>query len=388
MKTTVKTTVKTIASQPSWVIRSKNVELALTQLGGHMAPVKFYRNTAGPVEPYYIAPWANEGLKIPDPVLVPLRGDFFCMPFGANVDAYRNEQYVCHGEPATKKWKLVDQSTCGKVTSLTVSLKARIREGKFTKTLSLVDGQNVVYSQDVLEGFTGKMPLGHHATLSLPDEPGAMKVSTSKFALGLTNPTATADPAAGSYQTFPLGAKFTDLARVPLNLKDTPVGDCSAFPTRAGFDDLLAVFKKPSADPAWTAAVDNKRRFLWFSLKDAAMLPATAFWISNRGHHSSPMSGRNVCLGLEDVCGFFAEGLVDSLKSNVVTKAGIPTAVALSPKKPTVVNYVQGVVKVPAGFDRVKSVSFQAGKVVFVGAGGKKVSASVCCEFLKTGKLC
>ncbi len=384
----MKAITKTVASQPSWIVRSKNVELALTQLGGHMAPVTFYRNTAKSVQPYYISPWANEGLKIPDPVLVPLRGDLFCMPFGANTEAVSGEQFACHGEPATKKWKLVDLATCGKVTSLTVSMSARIRKGKFTKTLSLVDGQNVVYCQHLLEGFSGKMPLGHHATLALPDAEGALRVSTSKFALGMTNPTATGDPAAAAYQSFALGAKFTDLTRVPLNFKNAPLGDCSAFPVRTGFDDLLAVFKKPSATPAWTTAVNAERGFLWFSLKDAAVLPATAFWISNRGHHGSPMSGRNRCLGLEDVCGFFAEGLADSVKANVISRAGFPTTVALSAKRPTAINYVQGVVKVPAGFDRVKDIQFAPGKVTFLGRRGKKVSAAVRHEFLQTGKLC
>lgn len=384
----MKATTKTIASQPSWVVRSKNIELVLTQLGGHMAPVTFYRNTARPVQPYYISPWANEGLKIYDPVLVPLRGDFFCMPFGANAAPFGKEQYVCHGEPATRKWRLVDVSSCGKVTSLTVALKARIRPGEFAKTLSLVDGQNVVYSRDLLEGFSGKMSLGHHATLALPDEPGAVKVSTSKFALGMTNPTPTGDPAQGQYQSFALGGKFTDLTRVPLNRKDTPTDDCSAFPVRNGFDDLLAVFKKRSPTPAWTAAVDTAKRFLWFSLKDPAVLPATVFWISNRGHHGPPMSGRNLCLGIEDVCGFFAEGLAPSVKPNVVSRAGFATTVALSPKCPTAINYIQGVVKVPTGFDRVKSAQFTPGKVTFLGARRKRVPASVRWEFLQTGRLC
>ena len=81
--------VKTIVSQPSWVIRTSDVELAVTQLGGHMAPVTFHRRSAAPVQPYYISPWQGERLKIDEPVLVPLRGDFFCLPFGNNQDAYR-----------------------------------------------------------------------------------------------------------------------------------------------------------------------------------------------------------------------------------------------------------------------------------------------------------
>ena len=73
---------KVVASQPAWELANKQVELAVTELGGHMAPVTFYRKSAEPVQPYYISPWQGEKLKIDEPVLVPLRGDFFCMPFG------------------------------------------------------------------------------------------------------------------------------------------------------------------------------------------------------------------------------------------------------------------------------------------------------------------
>ena len=80
--------IKTIASQPSWVIRNDSVELAITQLGGHLAPVTFFSGSGKEIQPYWIAPWANEKKKFPAEaaVLKPLRGDFFCMPFGANAD--------------------------------------------------------------------------------------------------------------------------------------------------------------------------------------------------------------------------------------------------------------------------------------------------------------
>lgn len=71
-----------IHSQPSWLIRNDEVELAVTQLGGHMAPVTFYRASRRPVQPYYISPWQDERVRVPAPVLRPLRGDFFCLPFG------------------------------------------------------------------------------------------------------------------------------------------------------------------------------------------------------------------------------------------------------------------------------------------------------------------
>lgn len=383
----MKPLVKTIASLPSWVIRSLDVELAVTQLGGHMAPVTFYRRSASPIRPYYINPWRDEGLKIDEPVLVPLRGDFFCAPFGANAAAYRGEKHPCHGEPATARWKLLAAERSAGTTSLTLSMKTRIRPGRITKRLLLADGQNVVYSQDTLEGFSGAMPMGHHATLAVPAEPASVRVATSPIRFGMTCPVPFSDPAAGEYQSLAINKRFQSLQQVPLIWAEAGVADCTSFPARKGFTDLLAVFNKPSKAPAWTAATFERQRFVWFSLKDPAVLSATAFWISNGGRHGVPWLGRNRCLGLEDVCAYFAEGLAASVRPNALTKAGIPTAIKLSPKRPTTINYIQGVVKVPRGFGRVRTARFAPGSVTFISQTGKSATAKVWHEFLKTGRI-
>ena len=376
---------RTIASQPCWVVGNRQVELAVTELGGHMAPVTFCRDTASPVQPYYISPWQEEGLRIPDPVLVPLRGDFFCMPFGAP-SAYRGRPYACHGDTATRKWKLQGVGAAGRANWLTMTMETKDLPGKVTKRLGLIDGQNVVYCQHILEGYSGATSLGHHATLAVPEKPGSLRVATAPFRLGMTNPTVVGDPAIGHYQSLALGERFTDLRKVPLLWKKPALGDCTAFPTRVGFTDLLGIWPQPTATPAWTTATVQGEGYLWFALKDAAVLPATLFWIANRGRHSSPWNGRNRCLGLEDVCGYFANGLAESARPNMLNRMGIPTAVRLSPRRPTAVNYIQGVVKVPRGFQCVRGAALAPGEVTFTSVTGKKVTAAVNHEFLRTGR--
>src|ERR1017187_8018139 len=108
----------TIANQPSWTIRNDQVELAVTKAGGQMAPVTFYRHGAK-IQPYYINPWQDEKLAIDDPLLVPLRGDFFCAPFGAP-STHKGESHKCHGEPAWANWTLEDFEKSGIATSLTL----------------------------------------------------------------------------------------------------------------------------------------------------------------------------------------------------------------------------------------------------------------------------
>jgi len=383
---------RTISNQPSWILESDEVELAVTHLGAHLAPVTFHRQSRQPVQPYYVNPWHGENLaNLPAPVLGPLRGDFFCLPFGGNVDSFNGEAHPPHGELAASKWNLAGQTRVGKVTTLEISIQPTVRPGKVTKKISLIAGQNILYTQEILTGFSGAMPLGHHATLKLPETEGALRVATSRFTFGLTCPVVFSNPRNREYQSLALGGRFTDLKKVPLLWQAPAEADLTRFPARRGFADLLSVFSPSSRElhgqPAWTTAANLEAGYLWFSLKDPDVLPSTVFWIENGGRHGSPWNGRNCCLGLEDTCSFFAEGLKASCEPNVLTQAGVPTAVTLSPDQPTLINYIQGVAKIPAGFDEVAAARFEPGRVLFTSASGQQVAVEVDWEFLKRGKL-
>jgi hypothetical protein len=385
------TPLRTFHAQPSFVVATKEVEVAVTQLGGHMAPVTFFRESANPVRPYYVSPWQEEApTQMPAPVLNTLRGDFFCMPFGGNSDEVAGEKHPPHGEIVGDAWKIVGTKKSGDVTTLTLGIETKVRKGRVTKELSLVNGQNVIYSRNFIEGFAGRVPLGHHATLAMPEKEGAVRIATSAFRFGMTCPSLFSDPKQREYQALLPGAKWTDLAKVPVAWKDTPDADLTRLPARYGYADLIQLANEPwekTNGPAWTTATFADAGYVWFSLKDPAVLNSTVFWMENHGRHGHPWNGRNNCLGLEDVTAFFADGLAASSRENLLTKEGVATAVALSADKPTAVNYIQGVVKIPDGFENVKTLAFSPGEVTFISTTGKRVTAPVRHEFLKTGKL-
>ena len=378
---------KSMFNQPSWGISTESVELYLTVKGGHMAPVTFFRNTKTPVEPYFINPWHNEKNPTDIDILNVLRGDFFCCPFGGG--AYKKEVHPIHGETANGNWTLEAAAEKDGIASLTVSMKTKIRPGKVEKKLLLKKGHNAVYLCHTLSGYTGPMAPGHHATLKVPDREGAMLISTSPIHYGLTNGRSIPETFSGDKEYYSLasGKKFTSLAKVPTLWKDMPYTDCSVYPNRKGFVDILGVFAKTGKTPAWTAAVLPAEGYLWFSLKDPVKLPTTLMWRENRGRHGAPWSSRTLCLGLEDICAFMAEGLGGSAKPNVLNKAGIATSVTLSKAKPYSINYIQGAALVPKGFDRVKSASFGRGEVVFTSESGKKVKVPVSWDFVYSGSL-
>ncbi len=378
-------------SQRCFVISSDQVKLAITETGGHMAPVTFFRTSDHPVQPYHISPWQDEpASEMPAPVLVPLRGDFFCMPFGGNQAAFGNEQHPPHGEIAGASWKHVATRKSGRVTTLVLSFETKVRAGKVTKEISLADSQNVVYSRHTIEGFSGQVPLGHHATLAMPDEEGTVRLAASEFRFGMTYPGLFSDPKLREYQALQPGAKWKKLSEVPMAWKGQPDADLSRMPGPQGYADLVQIFNESpekTGDVAWMTATFAKDGYLWFSLKDPAILNSTVFWMENCGRHGHPWNGRNNCLGLEDVTAYFADGLVASAESNIISKEGIATAVELSSERPTVVNYIQGVARIPDGFDVVSKAEFAPDQVTFWSASGEKTVVPVRHEFLKSGSL-
>ena len=376
-----------IHSQPSFVLANEQVSVAITKRGGHMAPVVFRNGDGQQITPYYISPWQDEKpVDMPADVLVPLRGDFFCMPFGGNASEYKGEKHPPHGETATGLWSFVDDETSEPgVSRLTLALETHIRKGRVTKEIFLRERHPVVYQRHTVEGFVGPTPVGHHATLAMPNEKEVFALSTSPFRLGMTNPGVFSDPAEGEYQMLAVGKTFGNIKEIPTLFKDPDVVDCSRLPLQQGFADLFVVVADTDAldgKPAWTAAVNTKEHWVWFSLRDPRRLPMTAFWLENHGRHSFPWNGRNQCLGLEDICGFFADGLAESVDANLLSDQGVATAITGSDATPTDIRSIQGAVSVPAAFDRVEEIGFGDNEITLRSESGQFVTIALNYKFV------
>ena len=376
-----------IHSQPSFVLANEQVSVAITKRGGHMAPVVFRNGDGQQITPYYISPWQDEKpVDMPADVLVPLRGDFFCMPFGGNASEYKGEKHPPHGETATGLWSFVDDETSEPgVSRLTLALETHIRKGRVTKEIFLRERHPVVYQRHTVEGFVGPTPVGHHATLAMPNEKEVFALSTSPFRLGMTNPGVFSDPAEGEYQMLAVGKTFGTIKEIPTLFKDPDVVDCSRLPLQQGFADLFVVVADTDAldgKPAWTAAVNTKEHWVWFSLRDSRRLPMTAFWLENHGRHSFPWNGRNQCLGLEDICGFFADGLAESVDANLLSDQGVATAITGSDATPTDIRSIQGAVSVPAAFDRVEEIGFGDNEITLRSESGQFVTVALNYKFV------
>lgn len=353
-----------------------NVTFNLTTTGGQLGPVKF-RLGRQVVEPLHTAPWCGESeAKKLIPLLRGLRGDFFCAPFGAG-PAWRGENHPPHGETANGDWKV----TASAPERLVAVLRTRVRSGKVTKMLEARPGETNLYQTHLLEGSSGRMCLGHHAMLDFNrNGPGA--ISFSKLRLAQVLPVPFENPVQGGYSSLKPGAWLRRLDRVPM--ADGSTTDLTRYPAREGFEDLVMVHHKDADDFAWAAVVFVEKGFVWFSLKNPAYLASTVLWHSNGGRHYAPWSGRHRgVLGVEDVTAYFHLGLAASLAPNPWREKGVPTSLALSPRKVTRIPYIMGVAALPGGFDVVRTIRRTATGICLQSASGQQIDHAVDLSFLR-----
>ncbi len=366
-----------IKGQKSWVLENKNIKLCLTEKGGHMAPVIFFKDTDNPIEPFYINPWAEEDLNLenePD-VLIPLRGDFFCLPFGGD-NSWNGESHSAHGEVSGSWWALIPKQV---EDLIVLKMDTTSRSGSVIKKIELKEDENNLYISHTIKGFAGPASLGHHAIF-----PGRTKkyISTSPIKFGYTNNYESANYNGGEYYSLASLKKFESLEKVPTVWKENNFTDCSVFPTREGFVDILQVYNEPHKDFIWSTVTVPEEGYLWFSLKDYKILPSTVLWMENKGRHQLPWNGRNCCIGVEDVCSSFADGLAVSAEKNFLNKEGIKTCHQLKENDSITVKYIQGVVRIPEGFDQVKTIEKKDAGIEITSSSGKVVFTKVNTGFI------
>jgi hypothetical protein len=350
---------------PSWRIHSDRVEAWITVRGAQIAPVEF-RTDGHVARPYSLAPW--EPGTIPDlaPPLDALRGDFFCLPFGAQPSGPQ------HGEPASAEWTAVSMTD----TSLTLHMDTTDTGASIDKTISVREGQTALYQEVRIVGLDGDFPYGTHPILDFSaDASGAARISTSPMRWLSTNAGMFSDPAAGETQVLAENARFERLDAIPL--EDGGTLDVSTYPTKAGHEDLVMLVNDPDAGRiGWAAASFDG--FVWFALKDVRSYPATLLWISNGGRTQLPWQSRHTArMGIEDVCSYFADGL-EASRGNPLVDAGVPTTRHFEPDREVRLRTVHGVAFTPTGFGRVTEISTDIqGQVMITDETGQAVGLAV-----------
>lgn len=365
--------METIHGAESYVLKNDRVKVAVTAVGGHLAPVIFKLGERE-VSPYALAPWLPDEVDQDLPVLLKnLRGDFLCLPFGPQ------ENGQPHGETANFEWTLLEQTD----DTLLLHIDPSDIGACVKKSITLKPGHTALYLDHRIKGLEGDFNYGNHPILDLSQlAEGQGRVTVSPFRWASVYPPYFSDPADGASQALERNAKFSDLREVPLAAGGTT--DLTHYPARSGNDDLVMMVSQQASKEqpfAWSAVVLDG--YVWFQIKNPADFPATLFWLSNGGRSAAPWNSRHTGrLGVEEVCSHFCDS-VDISRKDLLAAESIPTTRRFTKDERVSLRIIQAVAEVPEGFGAVaKIVPAGDGHVTLVGETGVKVTEPLDWKFV------
>lgn len=382
-----KENMRTIAGQESHILEIPSVEVAVTKRAAMLAPVRFHRTTE-PVEPYAIAPWAEEETDPGLPSIIKvLRGDFICSAFGANEEPVSGKQLPVHGETANEEWTKISHENRESGAVLKLGIDLSIQGGRCEGTTALVRKNSLVYQRHDFTGIDGPINPGHHATLKFPDRPGSGRLSFSKFAYAHTFVDPAELPENKGYSFLKPDTPVIDLTNV--HCIDGTKTDLTRYPARRGYEDIVILCADVSLDFVWSAVTFQEEGYVWYTIRDPKILPSTLLWFSNGGRHYEPWNGRHVAIaGIEDMTGFFHLGLAASARSNFLADKGFRTCHRMEPDETLSVNYIQGAARVPDDFDRVARIEAESDeRIILIAESGVRVPVRCHIGFIQSGKL-
>ncbi len=378
--------------QPSHRIENRHAAVIVTVQGGHQTPL--FRLGGREAAPYFVNPWWKEpGAAELDDLTRVLRGDFFCFPFGANSDPFQGVKHPLHGATANDCWEAAEAiaadggAAASGAAADALSLRLPLPGGKgvVEKRIGLGADSPVVYNEHVVRGWSGRMPLGHHAILQFPAGENTGMIDLAPPVAAFTHPTPSEDPANRGYNLIKPGVEIRDAARVPTVYGDTV--DVTRYPQRFGHEDVLQFISDPARELAWTSVTFPGEGYVYFQLKDPRVLASTLFWRSNGGRHYAPWNGRlRGVHGLEEVTTYFAHGIKQSVEPNSLSAKGFKTCLEIRESDPPAIRVITGVAPISAGFKGVKDIRRKDGSsLVIEGKGGEKIEIPCRVDFLAKG---
>jgi hypothetical protein len=374
--------MKAICGQPCYAVASDKVQAFVTVQGGHMTAE--FEGKGQPLAPFFTAPWWREPwVEDTDWIMRLLRGDFFCLPFGSNVEPVDGRKYLLHGRTANECWEPVRFEEKKGETSLVARMDLDEPGSGVEKTIRVVDGEPVIYQRHVVRGLGMKSPVAHHPTLQCPDAPGSAIVDISPPLAGFTLPVPVDVPENKGYGLLVPNVPVTDRTKVP-----TVYGgfaDVSRYPVRRGHEDGVLYVSDPSRNFTFTSVTMPEKGLLYFQIKDPRVFSETIFWMCDGGRYSAPFNGRATgVLGTEEITGYFWMGLKPSIEPNHLAQKGYQTSIQFRKDVPQDFRLIMGTIPVAKDFAGVADIIRKdAATITIVGRGGQRIDVRCRVDALK-----
>ena len=309
--------------------------LSVQRRGGMLGPVTFIVSGDRQVSPLYLAPWAAQEFRPPiSEVLKSLRGEWPCIPFGsyrpkngfppdwAAVIGDRQGETYQHGFSSNADWRWT------RIEPRFVELACRYPEDsdieEVVRRVRPVPNRAAIDLElQVTVRRATRLPVGLHFTFCKPRT--TAKLRPGIFRDAWTSP----GPPFESTQAFKPNCRFFDLKRAPAATGGGYI-DATTFPLSVEAEDLIQL---SGVDGHFDLDLHADQCCVTLSW-DPYHFPSVLLWLSNRGLHAPPWSGRHVALGIEPVCSAFGLGLEATRNENPLQRSGVNTVITFRPDVP------------------------------------------------------
>lgn len=364
----------------SYSLEANLTHAKITATGAHV--IADFTLEGKTVNPYFVAPWWNEDCTaLMGTCDYPLRGIFFCFPFGIS-EEQPNLKRPCHGFVPARDWTPVFAETTADGSKLTLSLDVPEEHANVRQTVSVRNGETALYLETTVTGATGNYPVGYHPTLQIPTALGNAILDQSAYVRCLTAPAHIDQPENGGYCSLVTDYEITDETHVP-----TVYGkyvDLTRQPFIKGFDDIyMYIFDQSHAFDYATLSVPTEG-YLYYQLKNPTQLANSMIWTSYCGRHYPKWNSRvNGCLEIGAGTNYFFYGQSDTLEKNPLSPQGYPMYHTFD-GSPRTYKLISGVVKIPADYQGVAAIERKdANTIVIKGKDGSVIETACCVDFLK-----
>ena len=321
-------------------------EAEIQFLGGMLAPVRFVLEDRRIVQPFAVAPWAEDSgtrhAALPG-LMKRLRGEWPCVPFGAPdipeglPEAWRPDRdnpvgSDYHGYCSNFEWHVEDE--CESSIAIAISYPEDHPVRRLARRIEGLSGEARIKISLTIEARRAvEVPVALHPVFRLPGSPERARLDLGKYDMGRVFPLPVEpgkshlvpDAEFKTIRSIPARDGFARLDRLPLGFDTEEVVQV------CGVSGLAMLTNE---DEGYRAHIRYCPEFF----------PSVLLWISNRGRAFYPWSGRFVALGIEPVRAAFDLGpAVGSHADNPIAKAGYPTSLKLLPGEPVTTSYEIGV---------------------------------------------
>jgi hypothetical protein len=336
---------------PSLVLSNKTLELTVLQYGGALAKLVLAD------DPEKLSPlW--DRLRDEEDHGRPVKpgmwtGDFLCVDgFGPASQDEQAAGLTMHGEAYHSPWKTESAEKQGQVTTLVQSVELPIVKESYTRTLRMVDGENVVYIRGELKndlGFDRPINWAVHATISSPFLERGVTVVDMSPNRALTRPYDTSKP---NRRTLLSNQEF-QWPMAPL--KTGGMRDMRAAPREVvSTMDHTGQLMTPSGPYAWVTALNPEKRLIVGYIYKTSEFPWMQTW------ESYPASGM-LARGTE-----FATQPFDLPRREVISQGKLfdsPLFRWLPAKGTIQASYLMFLARVPEGFQGVGQITLKNGNI-------------------------